>query len=252
MLSYFCWKCVITSPFLQKQPPSCQPPKFRLLQVIWEQETSFLKWKLNVNHLYSVDVVFSVEKERMVRIIIEDMKEFLTLLSVESNPRLLWFRFTSLFDWLIEFTPPSQPMRIITKSNRNLVTNLKVNWHFFFLFFFLFFRFFSSDNWNDLDDKFWSNFSNNSLSPFRYSLLFTLFTTPGFIFHEKTTRGFRFQLSLRTLIRGFFQSLIFFFLMSIRVSKLQIPERVYQSCNIFKQEPSSTMWQQTAKSLVQI
>ena len=134
----FCWKCVITSPFLQKQPPSCQPPKFRLLQVIWEQETSFLKWKLNVNHLYSVDVVVSVEKERMVRIIIEDIKEFLTLLSVESNPRLLWFRFTSLFDWLREFTPPSQPIRIITKSNRNLVTNLKVNWHFFSLFFSLF------------------------------------------------------------------------------------------------------------------
>ena len=175
------------------------------------KETSFLKWTSDVNHLHSVDVVdiVAVEKESMVRIIIEDIKEFSTLLSVESNPRLLWFRFTSLFDWLREFTPPSQPIRIITKSNRNLVTNLKVNWHFFSLFF-LFFRFFSSDNWDNLDDKFWSNFSNNSLNPFRYSLLITLFTTPGFIFHEKTTRGFRFQLSLRTLIRGFFQSLIFF------------------------------------------
>lgn len=175
------------------------------------KETSFLKWTLYVNHLRSVDVVdvVEIEKESMVRIIIEDIEEFSTLLSVESNPRLLWFRFTSLFDWLREFTPPTQPMRIITKSNRNLVTNLKVNWHFFSLFF-LFFRFFSSDNWDDLDDKFWSNFSNNSLNLFRYSLLFTLFTTPGFIFHEKTTRGFRSQLSLRTLILGFFQSLIFF------------------------------------------
>ena len=146
----------------------------------------------------------------MVRIIIEDIEEFSTLLSVESNPRLLWFRFTSLSDWLIEFAPPSQPMKIITKSNRNLVTNLKVNCDTFSPFFFLFFRFFSSDNWDDLDDKFWFNFSNNSLNLFRYSLLFTLFTTPGFIFHEKTTRGFRSQLSLRTLIRGFFQVLFFF------------------------------------------
>ena len=175
------------------------------------KETSFLKWTSYVNHLRSVDVVdvVAIKKESLVRIIIEDIEEFLTLLSVESNPRLLWFRFTSLFDWLIEFTPPSQPIRIITKSDRNLVTNLKVSWHCFSLFF-LFFRFFSSDNWDDLDDKFWSNFSNDSFNPFRYSLLFTLFTTPGFIFHEKTTRGFRFQLSLRTLIRGFFQSLNFF------------------------------------------
>ena len=30
------------------------------------------------------------------------------------------------------------------------------------------------------------------------------------ILHKKATRGFCFQLSLRTLIRGFFQSLIFF------------------------------------------
>ena len=190
----------------------------------------------------------------MVRIIIEDIKEFLTLLSVESNPRLLWFRFTSLFDWLREFTPPSQPIRIITKSNRNLVTNLKVNWHFFSLFFFSLFRFFSSDNWDDLDDKFWSNFSYNSLNPFRYSLLFSLvslFTTPGFLsFMRKLHVVFAFSYHYM-YARGFFQSLIFF-LTSIRVSKLQIPERVYQSCNIFKQEPSSTMWQQTAKSLVQI
>lgn len=176
------------------------------------KETSFLKWTSYVNHLRSVDVVdvVAIEKESMVRIIIEDIEEFSTLLSVESNPRLLWFRFTSLSDWLIEFAPPSQPMKIITKSNRNLVTNLKVNCDTFSPFFFLFFRFFSSDNWDDLDDKFWFNFSNNSLNLFRYSLLFTLFTTPGFIFHEKTTRGFRSQLSLRTLIRGFFQVLFFF------------------------------------------
>ena len=105
------------------------------------KETSFLKWTSYVNHLRSVDVVdvVAIEKESMVRIIIEDIEEFSTLLSVESNPRLLWFRFTSLFDRLREFTPTSKPIRIITESNRNLVTNLKVNWHFFSLFFFSFF-----------------------------------------------------------------------------------------------------------------
>ena len=169
------------------------------------KETSFLKWTSYVNHLRSVDVVdvVAIKKESMVRIIIEDIEEFSTLLSVESNPRLLWFRFTSLFDWLREFTPPSQPIRIITKSNRN--------------FFFLFFRFFSSDNWDDLDDKFWSNFSYNSLNPFRYSLLFSLvslFTTPGFLsFMRKLHVVFAFSYHyMYALWFGVFFKVSFFFL----------------------------------------
>ena len=226
MLSYFCWKCVITSPFLQKQPPSCQPPKFRLLQVIWEQETSFLKWKLNVNHLYSVDVVFSVEKERMVRIIIEGIKEFLTLLSVESNPRLLWFRFTSLFDWLIEFTPPSQPMRIITKSNRNLVTNLKVNWHFFSLFFFSFFASLAPTTGTTLMTSSGPTFPTTPSAPLGtvYFLLCLQHLVLSFMRKLHVVFAFSYHCALWF---GVFFKVLFFFLMSIRVSKLQIPERVY-------------------------
>ena len=42
--------------------------------------------------------------------------------SVESNPGLHWFCFTTLCDWSRNLAPPSQPIRCKTKSNLDLVT----------------------------------------------------------------------------------------------------------------------------------
>ena len=39
-------------------------------------------------------------------------------LSVESNPELPWFCFTTLCDWSDNLAPPSQPIRCKTKTNR--------------------------------------------------------------------------------------------------------------------------------------
>ena len=41
--------------------------------------------------------------------------------SVESNPELLWFCFTTLYDWCKNLASPTQPIRCKTKTNRYLV-----------------------------------------------------------------------------------------------------------------------------------
>ena len=45
-------------------------------------------------------------------------------LSVESNPGLHWFCFTTLCDWSRNLAPLFQPIRCITKTNRDLVTRV--------------------------------------------------------------------------------------------------------------------------------
>ena len=45
-------------------------------------------------------------------------------LSVESNPGLHWFCFTTLCDWSRKLAPPSQPIRYKTKTNHDLVTRV--------------------------------------------------------------------------------------------------------------------------------
>ena len=150
----------------------------------------------------------------MVRIIIEDIKEFLTLLSVESNPRLLWFRFTSLFDWLREFTPPSQPIRIITKSNRNLVTNLKVNWHFFSLFFFSFFASLAPTTGTTLMTSSGPTFPTTPSTPLGTVYFFRLFLClQHLVFYLSWESYTWFSLSvITTCTHGVFFKVSFFFL----------------------------------------
>lgn len=183
------------------------------------KETSFLKWTSYVNHLRSVDVVdvVAIKKESMVRIIIEDITEFSTLLSVESNPRLLWFRFTSLSDWLIEFTPPSQPITIITKSNRNLVTNLKVNWHFFSLFFFSFFASLAPTTGTTLMTSSGPTFPTTPSTPLGTVYFFRLFLClQHLVFYLSWESYMWFSLSVITTCThfdsGFFSKSYFFFL----------------------------------------
>lgn len=43
-------------------------------------------------------------------------------LSVDSDPRLLWFRFTSLTHWSRKLAPLSEPIRLKNKTNRDLIT----------------------------------------------------------------------------------------------------------------------------------
>ena len=45
-------------------------------------------------------------------------------LSVESNLELLWFCFTTLYDWFKKFATPTQPFRCKTKTNRDLVARV--------------------------------------------------------------------------------------------------------------------------------
>ena len=47
-------------------------------------------------------------------------------MSVESNPGLLWFCFTTLCDWLKKFPLPTRPIRWKTKTIRDLVTRLSL------------------------------------------------------------------------------------------------------------------------------
>ena len=43
-------------------------------------------------------------------------------LSVDSDPGLLWFRFTSLTHWSRKLAPLSEPIRLKNKTNRDLIT----------------------------------------------------------------------------------------------------------------------------------
>ena len=44
--------------------------------------------------------------------------------SFESNPQLLWFCFTTFYDWHKNLVPSAQPIRFKTKSNHNVVTRV--------------------------------------------------------------------------------------------------------------------------------